>query len=109
MGLCYRLAVATTSCLAYPRAERSCTGLARPVRVFSEMSIRDLETIPWYMGPCESSWIVSLPGLLESRHQAIVRRHRLSTVEMALEEKGRTVNCCRGASPLIGTKACKCG
>jgi hypothetical protein len=47
-------------------------------------------------------------GLLESRHQAIVRRHRLSTVEMVLEEKGRTVNCCR-ASPLIETKACKCG
>ena len=98
MGLCYWLAVATTSCLANPRAERSCTGFARPVRAFSEMSIRDLETIPWYMGPCETSWIVSLPGLLESRHQAIVRRHRLSTVDMALEQKG-TVNCCRGVAP----------
>ena len=81
------LAVTTTSCLANPRAERFCTGFARPVRAFSEMSIRDLETIPWYMGPCETSWIVSLPGLLESRHQAIVRRHRLSKVAMALERK----------------------
>jgi hypothetical protein len=108
MGLCHWLAVATTSCLANPRAERFCTGFARPVRAFSEISIRDLETIPWYMGPCETSWIVALPGLLQSRHQAIVRRHRLSTVDMALEERGRTVNCCRGGSLLIEVKACKC-
>src|SRR5260370_32666677 len=45
-GLCYWLAVATTSCLANPRAERFCTGFARPVRAFSEMPIRNLQPIP---------------------------------------------------------------
>jgi hypothetical protein len=64
--------------------QRHCTAGARVQR----MSIRDLDTILWYMGPCETSCIGSLPGLLESPHQAIARRHRLSGVDMALEHKG---------------------
>jgi hypothetical protein len=81
----------STHCLQVsraPRAERFCNGIARPVRAFSEMSIRDLDTILWYMGPCETSWIGSLPGLLESPYQAIVPRDSLSRVDMALEHKG---------------------
>ena len=100
----------STHCLQVsraPRAERFCNGIARLVRAFSERSIRDLDAILWYMSPSETSWIGSLPGLLESPHQAIVRRHRLSRVDMALEQKG-TINCCRGGRPLIGVKACTC-
>jgi hypothetical protein len=108
MGLCYWLAVATTSCLANPRAERFCTGFARPgARVQRTCRLLGMGYFNVYPGLGDDpvvygslrDQLVSLPGLLESRHQAIVRRHRLSTVDMALEQKG-TVNCCRGVARL---------
>jgi pimeloyl-ACP methyl ester carboxylesterase len=74
-GPCYSWVAARTFCLLNPPAKKSFSVFAIPECRCSGISTRASGMIQLSTGPCETNWTGLLPGLPETRPQAIVLRN----------------------------------